>query len=91
MSLNQINTTGRAFNAYGCTQARRNAAGNRSEGEREVRMNAKIMSAMSHEVRCQGTAQYQMATPTKAIIYELDSLPVLKSTVNISTEARMVC
>ena len=55
-----------------------------------VNMNAKIIRAMSNPERFQGAAVYQIATPINAIMYVLDSLPVLNKTTNIKTDARIV-
>ena len=62
--------------------------GNRSEGEKLVSSKAKMSSARSHRLRRQGTPTYQMATPVSAMIYPLDSLPVLNSTTNSMTDAK---
>ena len=52
-----------------------------------VNMKSSTINAISHFVRFQGADQYQIDTPTKAVMYELDSLPVLNSTTNSNTDA----
>ena len=53
-------------------------------------MNTKTSSQMSALPRCHGAAKYHTHTPLMAMMYELDSLPVLKSTVKSKTEASKV-
>ena len=64
-------------------------AGNKSEGDIDVTINANIIRAISQRERCHGTQQYQIHMPTNGVIYPLDSEPVEKSTTNIITAARI--
>ena len=64
--------------------------GNKSDGDRLVNTKAKTNSATSHRLRRHGTPTYQMATPINAMIYPLDSLPVLNNTTNNITDAKNI-
>jgi len=79
--------TGSAFRAYGCTHSLRRYAGKRSLGDKLLNTNTNTSSAMSQLLRFQGTQAYHIQTPQKAMMYDDDSEPVLKRTVNISTDA----
>ena len=52
-----------------------------------VSIKANTINAISHLFRFHGAVTYHIATPMKAMMYVLDSLPVLNSTTNISTDA----
>ena len=66
----------------------RRYAGKRSEGDIDVSMKAKTISATSSRDRCHGALTYHSAAPVRAMMYVDDSLPVLKSTTKSSVEAR---
>ena len=64
--------------------------GNKSEGDKLVKITAKINKIIYKIVIGFGWITIQIPTPTKAIIYVGDSDPVLKITVKIRTEANNI-